>query len=128
MHLVYLVVTLALLQALILGSIVGRARVWYNVKAPAITGDARFERLYRIHMNTLELLVILLPAIWMASSYLPPHVIAVLGTIYLAGRVIYLAQYMSNPDRRAPGFVVSVAPIMVLTLAALGGAARATLQ
>jgi len=33
---------------------VGRARVRYGIKAPAVTGHEMFERAYRIQMKTLE--------------------------------------------------------------------------
>ncbi len=48
---------------------VGRARSKYNIKAPAISGDAAFERAYRVQMNTLESTVMFLPTLSLAARY-----------------------------------------------------------
>lgn len=127
MSLVHLVVVLAVLQALVLGAFVGRARVRYGVLAPATTGHPRFERLHRVHVNTLELLVLFVPVLWLASSYWSPAVVAAVGAVYLLGRIVYVRAYLANPDERALGFAVSVAPIALLALATLGGVARSLL-
>ena len=63
MALVQLVIVLALLQFFAFALAVGKARETYGVAAPATTGNALFERYYRVQMNTLELLVMLLPAL-----------------------------------------------------------------
>jgi glutathione S-transferase len=109
-----LVTVLALLQFLYFGILVGRARTRYAIKAPAVSGDAIFERYYRVQMNTLELLVLFLPALWMASSHIAPLWIAALGAIYLAGRFIYLRGYVRAPEKRSLGFGLSALPILVL--------------
>jgi hypothetical protein len=69
MHMVWveLVTVAALLQYLVFGTLVSRARGKYGVKAPATTGNDMFERFYRVQMNTLELMVVLIPALWMAA-------------------------------------------------------------
>ena len=61
-----LTITLALLQALVFGVLVGRARGKYGVKAPATTGHEMFDRYYRVQMNTMELLLLLVPAAYLA--------------------------------------------------------------
>jgi glutathione S-transferase len=109
-----LVTVLALLQFLYFGILVGNARTRYGVKAPAVTGNATFERYYRVQVNTLELLVIFLPALWMASSHIAPLWIAALGAIYLIGRFIYLRSYVQAPEKRSLGFGLSALPILLL--------------
>ena len=69
MEYVALVSGLALLQYVAFGMLVGRARGRYGVKAPAITGHEVFERYFRVQQNTLELLVVMLPAIWLFARY-----------------------------------------------------------
>ena len=49
-----IVTALALLQFIVFGMQVGRARGTYGVKAPAITGNDIFERHFRVQQNTLE--------------------------------------------------------------------------
>jgi hypothetical protein len=63
MGFVIVVVILALVQYIVFGMLVGRARGKYNVPAPACSGDPIFERYWRVHQNTLEQLVVFLPAI-----------------------------------------------------------------
>jgi glutathione S-transferase len=109
-----LITVLALLQFLYFGILVGRARTRYGIKAPAVSGDATFERYYRVQVNTLELLVIFLPALWLASNHLEPLWIAALGVLYLVGRFIYLRGYVQAPEKRSLGFGLSALPILVL--------------
>ena len=53
-------------RRLILGVMVGRARRTYGVEAPATTG-VHFERYFRVHVNTLEALIVFIPAVWLFS-------------------------------------------------------------
>jgi uncharacterized membrane protein YecN with MAPEG domain len=119
MNIVDIVATLAVLQYLIFGGLVGSARGRYGVKAPAVTGHEQFERIYRVQMNTLELLVALLPALYISARYWPAWVVAAAGVVYLLGRVIYWRAYVTAPHRRSLGFNLSLSPIMGLLLAAL---------
>jgi glutathione S-transferase len=112
----------AILQYLQIGSAVGKARYKYDVKAPAVTGNENFERLYRVQMNTLELLIALLPSMYIAAKYFPDWSIAIGGAIYIIGRYLYWRGYVSSPETRTVGFLMSFLPIGVFALAALAGA------
>ncbi len=122
------VMLLAVAQYLAFGMLVGRARGKYGVQAPATSGDEMFERFYRVQMNTLELLPVLLPSLWLAGKYWTPEWVAVAGLVYLLGRLLYLKAYITNPPSRGLGFMLSYVPIMALLIAALVGAVRATQQ
>ena len=122
-----LIMVLALLQYLYFGMLVSRARTRFGVKAPAITGDPVFERYVRVQMNTLELLVIFLPAFWMASVHIAPPWVALLGAVYLVGRFIYLSGYVKAPEKRALGFGLSALPILILLAIDLIAAIRGLL-
>lgn len=124
MNLVDIVATLVVMQFLVFGAMVGQARGKYGVKAPAVTGSEMFERAYRVQMNTLEVMVCLLPAMYIAAKYWPPAAVAGAGAVYLVGRVIYRQAYVSAPERRGLGFMLSVLPVFGLLLAALVGAIR----
>lgn len=124
MNLVDIVAALAVLQFLVFGGLVGRARGRYGVKAPAVTGSEPFERAYRVQMNTLELLVALLPSMYLAARYWPPAWAAAAGVVYLVGRQLYARAYVKDPARRGLGFLLSIGPVFVLALAALGAAVR----
>lgn len=127
MHLVAIVVLLALLEFFAFGMLVGRARVTYGVKAPATSGHEVFERHFRVHYNTMELLVVFIPAIWLFALYVSPQWGAGLGAIYLVGRIVYFRSYVANPGRRSMGFGMSMMPVLVMLVGALLGAARALL-
>jgi glutathione S-transferase len=122
-----LVIVLALLQYLFFGMLVSRARTRYGVKAPAVTGDPIFERHLRVQTNTLELLIIFLPTLWIASAYIAPLWIAALGAVYLAGRFLYLRGYVRAVEKRALGFGLSALPILILLAIDLVGALRSLL-
>lgn len=119
MQYVDIVAMLAIVQYLVFGSLVGRARGQYGVKAPAVSGHEQFERVYRVQMNTLELLVAFLPALYAAARYWPGWIVAAIGAIYLVGRVLYWQAYVTSPDRRGLGFMLSITPVICLALAAL---------
>ncbi|MBP8271213.1 MAG: MAPEG family protein [Sphaerotilus sp.] len=122
-----LVTFLALAQYLVFGALVGRARDQHGVKAPATTGNELFERHYRVQMNTLELLVVFVPSLWMAARYWSPEAMAAIGAVYLVGRMVYQRAYTRAPSRRALGFMLSIGPVSVLMVAVFAGAARAAL-
>lgn len=117
-----LVTFLALAQYLVFGALVGRARVQYSVKAPATTGNELFERHYRVQMNTLELLVVFVPSLWLAARHWSPEGMAAFGAIYVIGRFVYARAYLQAPGTRTLGFLLSIAPIGVLMAAAAIGA------
>lgn len=116
-----LVAVLALLQFIAFGLMVGKARGKYGVHAPATAGHPQFERMYRVQMNTLELLVLLLPAMYLAARYWSPSLVALAGAVYLVGRVVYWRAYTQNPASRTLGFGLSFFPILALLGATLVG-------
>lgn len=122
MNYVDIVAVIAVLQLIFFSVLVGRARGQYGVSAPAVTGHELFERTYRVQMNTLELLVAFLPALFLAGKYWPQTAVAGFGAVYVLGRFIYWRAYMGAPKSRGLGFGLSALPILVLLLAALVGA------
>jgi uncharacterized MAPEG superfamily protein len=122
---VAIVIALALLEFVVFGLLVGRARRLYGVKAPATTGHEIFERYFRVHYNTMELLVVFVPAVWLFGLYVSPRWGAAIGAVYLVGRILYLRGYVADPAKREFGFGLSVMPIIVLVVGALWGAAPA---
>ena len=121
MSLVDFVALLALLQFFTFSLLVGRARGKYGVKAPAITGHEMFERAFRVQMNTLELMVLFLPALYLGAKYWSPTYVAIAGAVYIIGRIIYWRAYMTAPQTRSLGFALSVGPCLVLLVASLIG-------
>jgi uncharacterized MAPEG superfamily protein len=124
-HWVNLVILLGLVEFVVFGFLVGSAREKYGVKAPATSGHQMFDRYFRVHYNTLELLILFVPALWIAAMYWNPQWMAGVGAVYLIGRVIYLRGYVADPRQRSIGFALSMLPILILVLAALAGAVKA---
>jgi uncharacterized MAPEG superfamily protein len=124
---VQVVVILALLEFLFFCMAVGRARGQYKVPAPATTGNEIFERYFRVQMNTLEQLVIFIPAILIFGQYLSPYVATALGVIFLIGRALYFSSYIRDPHKRSLGFGLSVMPNIILLIGAIYGSIRAAM-
>jgi hypothetical protein len=116
MEYVGLVTLLLLCQYIVFMGLCGKARVQSGILAPAMTGDENFERAYRVQMNTIEQLIITLPAVWVCAIYFSPMVAASLGLCFFVGRLIYRLSYMSNPDKRGPGMMIG----FVANLALIG--------
>jgi uncharacterized membrane protein YecN with MAPEG domain len=119
-----IVTALAILQFIVFGYKVGRARGRFGVKAPAISGHEVFERHFRVQQNTLEQLVVFLPSLYLFGRYLSPTWGAALGVVYLAGREIFAYTYVKDPAKREIGFMLTFLPSVVLLLGGLYGAVR----
>jgi hypothetical protein len=122
MSYVHIVTALALLQFVWFGIKVGQARERFGVKAPAIAGNDVFERHFRVQQNTLELVVILVPGLYLFSNYFSPLLAVVLGVIYLVGRELYARAYVKDPAKRSAGFGLSALPTLILIFGGLIGA------
>lgn len=118
----------ALLQYIFFGALVGNARGKYRVSAPAVTGHEMFERYYRVQMNTLELLIVFLPALWLAARYWSPMGMAALGSVYVIGRFVYLKAYTRDPASRSLGYSLSIVPALLLLLAGLAGSVLSAIK
>lgn len=119
MELVGAVTLLALLQFVVMGIMVGRARGLYGVKAPATTGHQQFERWFRVHYNTLEKLIVFLPSLWLFGYYVGQYYAAGLGGIYLVGRLLYALTYIRDPATRGLGTLLSDLPMVIMLLGGL---------
>jgi glutathione S-transferase len=122
---VHLVAALALVEFFLFGLAVARARTRYNVPAPAISGHAVFERYLRVQMNTLEQLVIFVPALLLFAHYVNAYVAAALGALFIIGRGVYFRGYVHAPEGRHVGFILSLIPNLTLLIGGIVGALRA---
>lgn len=57
-----------------------------------------------------------------ASVYWPNPIIAGIGAVWLAGRLLYRHLYLADPARCHPGFLLTVVPTFVLLAASVVGA------
>lgn len=118
-HELELVTLLALLEYSILGVMVGRARIKYGVEAPATTGNPDFERYFRVHENTLESLIVFLPAVWIFSLTVSYHFGVALGVLFIIARIIYASGYLSAAAKRAPGALATAIINVILVLGSI---------
>src|ERR1700733_12492941 len=104
LHWTALVTVLAVLVYFSTTWLVGRARPKYGVAAPSTTGNPDFERVFRVQMNTLEWVPIFLPLLWLFAYYVSDIGAAVLGLVWIGGRILYMVSYSEAADKRGPGF------------------------
>lgn len=116
-----LITLLALIEFAVLGFMVGSARQRYGVAAPATTGEPTFERYFRVHQNTLEALVVFLPAFWIFAHRVSYWAAVILGIIYIAARAEYARSYISAAEKRRVGASVTFAVNGILLIGALLG-------
>jgi len=126
MAFVSFVVALALVEYFVFGLLVGQARSTYGVAAPAMSGHPVFDRTMRVHQNTLEQLVIFVPAMYLFAQYVSPGIAGVLGLVFIAGRALYFRGYVEDPKKRSTGFALTAVPQIILLLGSLLGALVAT--
>jgi len=100
---------------------VAKARGTYGVKAPAITGQPDFERIFRVQMNTLEWMPIFLPALWLFAVYISDAIAAALGVAWIIGRILYMTGYMEAASKRGRGFAVQASAAIALWVGATAG-------
>jgi len=119
MRFVSIVALLALVEYMVISLQTGRARGTYGVQAPATTGHPIFERWYRVQCNTIEQLVIFLPALFLFANYASPRLAGWLGLAFILGRGIYARGYVADPASRGPGFIISFSANAILVVGAL---------
>ena len=102
-----------------LSIVVARARGTYGVHAPAVTGHIEFEKRFRVQMNTLEQIVVLLPALWLCAFWLGDIPAAIGGVVWAIGRLLYARGYYIAAEKREIGFVLSVISTIAMLVATL---------
>lgn len=123
MELIAIVTGLALIQVFVFAFQVGGARGKYSVPAPATSGDVNFERIFRVHQNTVEQLIIFVPGLWMFGYYVDATIGAGIGLLFLVGRQTFRHAYLGDPKSRGRSFGIGALAMMVLLIGGMIGAA-----
>ena len=103
------------------GLAVANARQKFGVVVPATTGHADFERVFRVQQNMLEWMPIFLPLLWLFALYVSDVGAAVLGLVWIGGRIIFIRGYSQAAEKRHRGFFVQMAASGALLIGALAG-------
>ncbi|WP_027542225.1 MAPEG family protein [Bradyrhizobium sp. WSM2254] len=119
-HLTALVTLLAIAFYLFTCINVSSSRTKTGVKVPAMSGHPDFERAFRIQMNTLEWMPIVLPSLWLFAIYISDAVAAGIGAIWIIGRIVYFIGYSKAAAKRGPGFLIQGIAAIALWVGAIG--------
>jgi len=87
---------------------VGKSRGKHDVPAPQNTGPDEFLRALRVHENTVEGLLLFLPALWMFALTFGDLWAGLIGLFYPLGRIIYAQGYYQAADKRSRGFMIGL--------------------
>jgi len=117
-----IVTSLALLVYIWVTLKVGGARAKFGVKAPSIDGPPDFQRVYRVHQNTVEQIALFIPALWMFAAAWGDTTAALIGIFWPIGRILYAVTYYQAAEKRSAGFGLTFLPSVILLLGGLAGA------
>jgi glutathione S-transferase len=93
-----------------------------------VTGHELFERAFRVQMNTLEGVVLMLPALWLYAAFVGDRGAGVMGLIWLVARTWYAIAYLQDPAKRGAGFLLGMLMFSGLWLGAFWGLLRVLLR
>jgi glutathione S-transferase len=100
---------------------VGRGRGKFQVKAPSMDGPPAFLSMVRVQANTVEQLVLFLPALWLCALFRGDLIAAALGAVWVVGRIAYAIGYYRAPSKRGPGFAIAMVATACLVIATVLG-------
>jgi glutathione S-transferase len=121
MELTAIAIGLALIEYAVFIMLCGRERARCGVVAPATTGNPTFERYFRVQQNSVEQLILFVPAMFIFGRYVSEPIGAGLGLVFILGRALFARGYYQDPPKRALGFGLSLLSNLVLLLGGLIG-------
>ena len=121
MNAVALVTLAAVIQVMAFQWRVGKARNEFGVPGPATSGPETWQRYNRVHLNTVENLVIFFPLLWLCAWFADPRLAAAAGLGFVAARALYSRRYVADPNTRGPAVWLTGFCCHVLLLATVAG-------
>lgn len=115
---VALVTLVACIVLFVMAAWVSRTRTAVAIPPPTMAGNPLLERTIRAHANTLEWMPIFLPALWLFAIYGSPRWAAVLGAIWIVGRIVYFIGYRMAAEKRFAGFGIQAIAAFALVIGA----------
>lgn len=116
-----LLILIALIQYIVFTLRVGANRAKYHVDAPKTEGNETWERMFRVQQNTLEQLIIFIPALWFFSMFMSEAWALLPGLVFIVGRQLYSHEYINKPGSRVLGMALTLFANAVLVVGALVG-------
>lgn len=114
------VTLLAVIISLAFAIYVARTRSRTGIDAPEMSGHPALARALRVQGNTVEQIVLFLPALWVAALYFQGWAPPILGLIWCLGRVTYAFVY-GSAKQRFPGFALTIFPTLILIVLGIIG-------
>ena len=100
---------------------VAKARIKYKIPAPAIIGNIDFERIFRVHYNTLEQMPMILTLLMIFSLTVNSVIASLLAVLWGIARLVYGYGYTQSSKNRHLGSSVSSLILLVLLVGCLYG-------
>lgn len=120
-----LVTILAIVVTFFFSARVGAGRAKLGIDAPAMTGNPTFDRIFRVHANTVEQIVLFIPMLWIATMVVGDVWAAAIGAIWVVGRLVYMSGYSVDADKRGPGMLITLGSTGILTAISAWGVVQA---
>lgn len=106
---------------------IGKARGQHSVPAPLTDGPEDFLRVLRVHGNTMEGLILFIPAVWLFAVTIGDTWAALVGVAFPIGRLVYARGYYAAADKRSTGFLIGFVSTIILLLGSLGALTMAAI-
>ena len=116
-----ILILIALLQFIYFTGRAGFTRDKYGVNAPSTSGKTEWECIHRVQQNTMEQLVIFIPAMLTFQMYVSQKWVIIPGVLFIIGRQIYSHLYIKDPKSRGPGVILSFFSNIALVVGSLIG-------
>lgn len=100
---------------------VGSMRRKHKANVLKTTKDEEVLIANRVHMNTIENLVVYLPILWIATIYGPTKIAGIVGAVWFLSRILYAFMYFKNPNKREKPFIIGVLCLVITALLAFYG-------
>ena len=96
-----------------------RSRPVYQVPLPEESGPDGFNRVFLVHMNTLENVPLFLPLLWLFAAAWGDTWAGIFGGAWVAGRFLYAWGYYRAVSLRLCGFGISSSAALLMLAACL---------
>ena len=104
---------------------IGKARREHGIQAPEDRGPDAFNRVMRAYENTIEMMVLFLPALWLFSVTISDFWAGIIGIFFPIGRVLFALGYYQESGKRTRGFMIGFIATMILLIGATLGSFHA---